>query len=457
MARDTTNLTPVETRGQLVEWLEKGCKPREKWLIGTEHEKFGFLTADNSPVPYEGENGIRALLERMGEALGWEAIHDEERIIGLAHPQGHGAISLEPGGQFELSGAAVENLHQTCAESNAHLDMVKAVGGEMGVAFIGLGASPLWTLEQTPRMPKSRYRIMTRYMPKVGRHGLDMMYRTATIQSNLDFSSETDMRRKLQLSLKLQPVASALFARSPFTDGKPNGFLSWRCELWRDTDNQRGGYHPFMLDAGFGFEAYVDWAMSIPMYFVIRDGRYHDCTHVTFRQFMEGALKGEFPDAEATVGDWSNHLTTLFPDVRLKRYLEMRGADGGPWRDICALSAFWVGLLYDDNSLAAIEEVTSGWSPQMVGQMRDRVPELALGADIAGRRLSAIAGDLLDICAAGLAVRNHLNSEGQDETVYLEPLRETLASGLTPAERLLRRYETVWMGDLDRLFAEYAY
>jgi glutamate--cysteine ligase len=457
MARDTTDLTPIESRDVLVEWLEAGCKPRDRWRIGTEHEKFGFYTRNNAPVPYEGELGIGALLERMRAAIGWEAIKDGERIIGLAEPNGQGAISLEPGGQFELSGAAVATLHETCAESNEHLAIVKSVAGEMGIAFIGLGASPLWTLEQTPRMPKSRYAIMERYMPKVGRYGLDMMYRTATIQTNLDFASEADMRRKLQLSLKLQPVASALFARSPFTDGKPNGYLSWRCELWRDTDNQRAGYHPFMLSPSFGFEAYVDWALSVPMYFVIRDGRYHDCTHVTFRQFMEGALAGEVPDGRATLGDWSNHLTTLFPDVRLKRYLEMRGADGGPWRDICALSALWVGMLYDDDAMAEGEELVAGWSAGMVGEMRDAVPRLALNAAIGGRAVRDIASRFVSISASGLARRGNLSGEGRDETVYLEPLRETLAAGLTPAERLLKRYDTTWNGDLDRLFAEYSY
>ena len=457
MARDTTDLEPVESREQLAGWLEKGCKPREDWQIGTEHEKFGFYLEDHSPVPYEGDRGISVLLDRMGEALGWEPISDDGKIIGLSGPSGLGAISLEPGGQFELSGAPLANLHETCAESNKHLETVKRVAGPMGVAFLGLGASPVWTLDETPHMPKSRYAIMTRYMPKVGSHGLDMMYRTATIQTNLDFESESDMRRKLQLSLKLQPVASALFARSPFTDGSPNGLLSWRCEIWRDTDNQRGGYHPFMLDRSFGFESYVDWALSVPMYFVIRDGRYHDCTHVTFGQFMEGALKDEIPGGAPNMGDWSNHLTTLFPDVRLKRFLEMRGADGGPWRDICALSAFWVGLLYDESALAAAEGLTTGWTPEMVGALRDAVPRKGLAVEIAGRRVADIAATLVDISAAGLTQRDCRNGDGQDETIYLEPLRETLASGQTPAERLLARYKGPWNRNLDNLFEEYAY
>jgi glutamate--cysteine ligase len=457
MARDTTDLTPVENRDQLVAWLEKGCKPREQWRIGTEHEKFGFYIADYAPVPYEGDRGIRALLEGMRERLGWDPILDEGRIIGLADPNGKGAISLEPGGQFELSGAPLENIFETCRESNAHLAMVKSVASVLGIAFLGVGSSPLWSLAETPRMPKSRYAIMSAYMPKVGTRGLDMMYRTATIQTNLDFSSETDMRRKVQVSAKLQALASALFARSPFTDGKPNGLLSWRSDVWRDTDNQRGGFQAFMLEAGFGFERYVDWALDVPMYFVIRDGKYHDCTHVTFRQFMAGALRSSVPDGTATVGDWNNHLTTLFPDVRLKRYFEMRGADGGPWRDICALPAFWTGLMYSQKSLDDAADLTSDWTVQDVASYRGDVPALGLKARIAGRPLLEVAREVMALSARGLAERNIRNASGQDERVFLAPLEETVASGLTPAERLLNKYNGAWAGDLHRLFDEYQY
>ncbi|MEC9342955.1 MAG: glutamate--cysteine ligase [Pseudomonadota bacterium] len=457
MARDTTDLTPVENRDQLVEWLEAGCKPRRDWRIGTEHEKFGFYTEDYAPVPYEGERGIRALLEGMHEAQGWDPILDDGRIIGLVAPDGKGAISLEPGGQFELSGAPLETIHETCRESNQHLATLKAVAAPLGIAFLGVGGSPLWSFEATPKMPKSRYQIMSRYMPKVGSQGLDMMYRTATIQVNLDFESEGDMRRKLQLGMKLQPMASALFARSPFTEVKPNGLLSWRSDIWRDTDNQRAGFHTFMLDRSFGFEAYVDWALDLPMYFVIRDGRYHDCTHVTFRQFMAGALKDEVTDGTPNLGDWNNHLTTLFPDVRLKRYLEMRGADGGPWRDICALPAFWVGLLYDDEALGAAEMLTAGWDAQMVRALRDAVPREGLQAKIGGRKLNDAAREALAMAAKGLKSRGHSNHEGIDESVFLAPLSESVATGLTPAERMLQRYQGPWAGDVRRLFDEFAY
>ncbi len=457
MARDSTDNRPIESRRQLVEWMEAGCKPKADWRIGTEHEKFGFNLADNSPVAYEGERGIGALLDHLQSKTGWEPILDEGRIIGLVDTDGGGAISLEPGGQFELSGAPVETIHQTCAESNTHLALVKELAAELGVGFLGVGASPAWRFDETPRMPKSRYDIMTAYMPKVGSRGHDMMYRTATIQVNLDFDSEADMRRKVQVALKLQPLASALFANSPFTEGRPNGMLSWRSQIWHDVDNQRGGYHPFMLEDDFGFERYVDWALDIPMYFVIRDGKYHDCTHITFRQFMEGAMHGEIDDGEPNVGDWNNHLTTLFPDVRVKRFIEMRGADGGPWRRICALPALWTGLLYHEDSLADAEALTRDWTAAMVGELRAAVPVEGLAAQIDGRLAISIARDVLGLSQAGLRARGLLNSEGDDESLYLEPLMETVASGMTPAEQLLQGYYGAWDRDINRLFEEHAF
>ena len=253
MARDTTDFRPIDDVGELVAYLAAGNKPKDKWRIGTEHEKFPFYVDGNAPVPYGGERGIRAILEGMQRTLGWDPILDDGRVIGLVEPTGQGAISLEPGGQFELSGAPVENIHQTCREGNAHLAQVREIAEPLGIRFLGLGGSPKWTLAETPKMPKSRYEIMTRYMPKVGTKGLDMMYRTCTIQVNLDFESEADMRRKMQVSLKLQPLATALFANSPFTDGQPNGLKSWRGEIWTDTDNQRSGLLPFCFSPDFGF------------------------------------------------------------------------------------------------------------------------------------------------------------------------------------------------------------
>jgi glutamate--cysteine ligase len=457
MARDTTDQTPVRSTAELTDYLASGCKPKADFRIGTEHEKFVFFTADNSPVPYFGERSISALLTGMQAKTGWEPIMDGDNIIGLAGPSGAGAISLEPGGQFELSGAPLENLHQTCKESNQHLATLREIAEPLGIRFLGMGGSPKWTLAETPVMPKSRYEIMTRYMPKVGSHGLDMMYRTCTIQVNLDFSSEEDMRRKMQVSLKLQSLATALFASSPFTDGKPNGLLSWRGEIWRDTDNNRSGIIPFAFSADFGFKDYVEWALDVPMYFVVRDGKYHDCTHVTFRQFMAGALKGEIADWEPNMGDWTNHLSTLFPDVRLKRFLEMRGADGGPWRRICALPAFWVGLLYDDTALLAAEDLTRDWTVDEVSALRDAVPSQGLNTRHRGIALWDIAREVISISRSGLAARNRLNGDGVDETIFLSPLDEVLAKKSTLAEDMLALYNGRWNRSVEPVFTDYQY
>ncbi len=457
MARDTTDDTPISDVSELAAYLASGSKPEEAFRIGTEHEKFAFFRADHSPVPYEGEASISALLLGMQEKLGWEPIMDAGKIIGLGGPNGMGAISLEPGGQFELSGAPLETLHQTCKESNHHLATLRDVAEPLGIRFLGMGGSPKWTFEETPRMPKSRYAIMSRYMPKVGTKGLDMMFRTCTIQVNLDFSSEADMRRKMQVSLKLQPLATALFASSPFTDGKPNGLLSWRGDIWRDTDNQRSGLIPFAFRPDFGFGHYVEWALDVPMYFVVRDGRYHDCTHVTFRQFMNGALKGELAEWQPTMGDWTNHLSTLFPDVRLKRFLEMRGADGGPWRRICALPAFWVGLLYDATALDAATEATKDWTYEDVLALRNAVPEQGLKATIRGHSLIDVAREIVGISREGLNNRARLNGDGVDESVFLGPLDEAIAKNATLADEMLALYHGRWNGSVDPVFDEYQY
>jgi len=457
MARDTTDQTPISSVQELTDYLAEGCKPKDKFRIGTEHEKFAFFRDGNKPVPYFGEASISALLKGMQEKLGWDPIMDGDNIIGLGEPSGMGAISIEPGGQFELSGAPLENLHETCRESNQHLATLREIAEPMGIRFLGIGGSPLWTLEETPRMPKSRYAIMTNYMPKVGTKGLDMMYRTCTIQVNLDFSSEEDMRRKMRVSMKLQSLATALFASSPFTEGKPNGLLSWRGDIWRDTDNQRSGVLPFTFNPDFGFKDYVEWALDVPMYFIVRDGKYRDCTNITFRQFMAGALKGEIAEWEPNLGDWTNHLSTLFPDVRLKRFLEMRGADGGPWRRICALPAFWVGLLYDDEALAAADQFTADWTVEDVMALRDAVPVQGLKATIAGRDLLDVARDVAAISRKGLQSRARLNRDGQDESVFLSPLEEVLAKKSTLAEDMLALYHGRWQQSVLPVFEEYQY
>ena len=457
MARDITNSTPIESQDDLAACLAAGCKPKDAWRIGTEHEKFGFNVADNTPIPYEGPRGIKAILEGMEALLGWEPIIDDGNIIGLVDATGGGAISLEPGGQFELSGAPLETLHQTCREANAHLAQVREIGEPLGIGFLGVGVSPKWAFDETPRMPKSRYNIMTNYMPKVGTRGLDMMYRTSTIQVNLDFSDEADMVKKMRVGLALQPIATALFANSPFLDGKPNGYLSYRSHAWLDTDNDRSGMLPFVFDDDFGFARYVEWALDVPMYFLKRGDTYHDVTEVTFRQFWNGGLEERFPGERPTVGDWNNHLSTLFPEVRLKTFLEMRGADGGPWRRICALPAFWVGLLYDDQSLADAEDFIADWTVEDMQYLRDSVPKSAFKVDFKGRSVLDLAREAVELSRAGLRRRGCLNRAGFDETQFLAPVEEAIAAGMTPAEMMLAKYHGAWEQDIDKVFDEYAF
>jgi glutamate--cysteine ligase len=453
MARDVSDATPIGARTELVEWIAAGEKPREAWSLGTEHEKVPFYTANHAPVRYEGERGIRALLEGLQGVNGWQPIMEGDHPIGLFDEHGGGAISLEPGGQFELSGAPVRTLHDTARETADHLAQVKGIGDRLGIGFLTLGMSPLWTRAETPVMPKRRYEIMTAYMPKVGTRGLDMMYRTATVQVNLDYASEADMVRKLRLSLALQPVATALFANSPFADGKPNGYLSMRGRIWRDVDADRTGMMPFAFEDGFGYERYVDWALGVPMYFIKRDSTYHDVAGSSFRDLLAGKHPAR-PGEIATRSDWANHVSTLFPEVRLKRYLEMRGADVGPEEQIVALSAFWVGLLYDAASLDAAWDLVKGWSAQQREQLRTDVAAQALNAAIAGRSVREIAADLLAISRAGLARRARRDASGADESRYLEPVQEVVSSGKTRAERLLERYHGAWGRSVEPAFSD---
>ncbi len=456
MARDASDATPIETRDQLVEAISSGCKPPSRWRVGTEHEKFGFHVDDLRPVPYEGPHGIRRLLEAMEGMLGWQPILDKGNIIGLTDPIGLGAISLEPGGQLELSGAPLDTIHQTCREVNAHLAQVRECAAPLGIGFLGLGMSPKWTRAETPVMPKSRYAIMTRYMPKVGSRGLDMMYRTCTIQANLDFSDEADMALKMRVGLALQPVATALFANSPFTEGKPNGFLSYRAEIWRDTDPNRTGMLPFVFEEGFGFERYVDWALDVPMYFVKRGDTYHDVAGASFRDLLAGKLE-QLPGEHATQSDWDNHLTTIFPEVRLKKYIEMRGADGGPGRRICALPALWVGLLYDDAALDGAWQIVKDWTREEREALRDAVPRTALNTPFRNRTVRDIAREMVELARGGLQRRHNLNDAGRDETIFIASLDEIVDSGVTGAEVALREYDTEWGGNIDAIFQRYAY
>ncbi|KAF9685823.1 hypothetical protein SADUNF_Sadunf03G0094100 [Salix dunnii] len=442
---DAVIATEPLTKEDLIAYLASGCKPKENWRIGTEHEKFGFENGTLRPMKYEQ---IAELLHGIAERFDWDKIMEGDTIIGLK--QGMQSISLEPGGQFELSGAPVETLHQTCAEVNSHLYQVKAVAEEMGTGFLGIGFQPKWALKEIPIMPKGRYDIMRNYMPKVGSLGLDMMFRTCTVQVNLDFSSEADMIRKFRASLALQPIATALFANSPFTDGKPNGYLSMRSHIWTDTDNNRAGMLPFVFDDTFGFEQYVDYALDVPMYFVYRKKKYIDCTGMSFRDFLAGRLPcipGELPN----LNDWENHLTTIFPEVRLKRYLEMRGADGGPWRRLCALPAFWVGLLYDEDSLQSVLDMTADWTSEERQMLRNKVPRTGLKTPFRDGLLRHVAEEVLKLAKDGLERR------GFKEVAFLNAVAEVVSTGITPAEQLLELYHGKWGQSIDPVFEELLY
>ncbi|HSJ40362.1 MAG TPA: glutamate--cysteine ligase, partial [Xanthobacteraceae bacterium] len=424
------------------------------WRIGTEHEKFVYRYKDHRAPAWDEPGGIRDLLLGLTE-YGWEPVLENGKIIALKGQDGN--VSLEPAGQFELSGAPLENLHQTCAEAARHLDQCKAVGEQLGLGFLGLGMWPDKTRAELPIMPKGRYKIMLNYMPKVGTLGLDMMLRTCTIQTNLDYSSEADMVKKFRVGLALQPVATALFANSPLTESKPNGFKSFRSHIWEDTDPDRTGMLPFVFEDGFGYERYCDYMLDVPMYFVFRDGRYIDVAGRSFRDFLDGKLP-ELPGEKPSVNDWTDHLSTAFPEVRLKSFLEMRGADGGRWSRICALPALWVGLLYDDQALEGAWDRVKHWSIGEREQLRHQVPKLALDTPVpGGGTMRDLAGEVLDIAAGGLTRRARLNSAGDNEGGFLDPLRDVVATGMTPADRLLDKYHNEWNGDVSRIYEEFSF
>ena len=441
----------IESRDQLIASFAAGEKPKDAWRIGTEHEKFVYANGDHHAPSYDEPSGIRALLGEL-EQYGWKPVIEGGNAIAMSGPDG--SISLEPAGQFELSGAPLESLHDTCAETGRHLEQVKAAGEKLGIGFLGLGMWPDKTRAELPIMPKGRYAIMLRHMPRVGSMGLDMMLRTCTIQVNLDYASEADMVKKFRVGLALQPLATALFANSPFTEGKPNGMLSYRSHIWSDTDPHRTGMLPFVFEDGFGYDRYTDYALDVPMYFVYRDGKYIDAAGLSFRDFLKGELS-ILPGEKPTLDDWTDHLSTAFPEVRLKTFLEMRGADGGPWNRICALPALWVGLLYDQGALDAAWDLVKDWTIDERQSLRDAVPKLALGAPIpGGGQLRDIAGQVLDIAGAGLSARARFNRAGDNESGFLDPLREIVRSGKVPAEMLLDKYHGVWGGDVSKVYDE---
>ncbi len=447
------NAEPITDKSQLVAHLQAGCKPEADWRIGTEHEKFAFRKAGRTALSYDGPDGICAILTGLMQ-FGWEGIYEGETLIGLT--KAGASVSLEPGGQIELSGAPLKTIHQTCDEVHAHLDEMQKVTEPMGVGLIGLGMSPNWRREDVHWMPKGRYKIMREYMPKHGSLGLDMMTRTCTVQVNLDFSSEADMVKKFRVALALQPIATALFAKSPFTEGKPNGYLSYRSHIWTDTDPDRTGMLPFVFDGDMGFERWVDYVLDVPMYFVYRDGKYIDASGQSFRDFMAGnlpALPGELP----TLADWDDHMTTIFPEVRLKTFLEMRGADGGRWQSLCALPGYWVGLLYNQTALDAAWDLVRDWTVEDQVALRRDVPKSGLNTPIRDATIQDAALETLEIARAGLKARHVLDRVGVDETGYLNRLWEIAKSGVSPAEELLAAYHGRWQGSIDPIFDEFAY
>ncbi|WP_347140473.1 glutamate--cysteine ligase [Paracoccus sp. SSK6] len=447
---------PIESRDQLAAYIASGEKPRDAWRIGTEHEKFGYDKANLQPLPYEGACSIHAMLTGLQERFGWVPVLEQDKLIGLER---NGAnISLEPGGQLELSGAPLETIHQTCDEVNQHLAEVKEIADRIGAGFIGLGAAPIWSQDQMPMMPKGRYRLMTDYMDRVGTLGKQMMYRTCTVQVNLDFGSEADMVQKMRVALSLQPVANALFANSPFLDGKPNGWKSWRAHIWQNLDAARTGMLPFVFEDGFGYEAWVDYVLNVPMYFVYRDGKYIDALGQSFRDFLDGrlpALPGEVP----TLSDWADHMTTVFPEARVKKYIEMRGADGGPWRRLCALPALWVGLIYDQGALDAAWDLVKGWDHETREGLRREAGIHALQASVNGIHMQDLAREVLAIAEQGLKNRARTGAGGlvPDETHFLNALKESVDSGKVMADELLEKYHGEWAGDLTPIYSEYSY
>ena len=444
----------IVNKSQMIDYIAKGCKPQSAWRIGTEHEKIGFSLANLKPLSYEGATSILAMLEGLRDQFDWQEVREDGYLIALK--RAGASISLEPGGQFELSGAPLASVHETCGEVNLHLREVKTIADKIGAGFLSLGFRPDTKLEDVPIMPKARYQIMRDYMPKVGMMGREMMFRTCTVQTNLDFSSEHDMVKKMRVSLALQPVATALFANSPFLEGSLNGYKSYRSLAWLHTDNDRTGMLDFAFEEGFGFEHYVDYALDVPMYFVKRADEYKDASGLDFKDFLQGKL-AILPSELPSLSDFEDHLSTIFPEVRLKQFLEMRGADTGPWSLLCALPALWVGLLYTQDALDSAWDLVKAWTAEERWQLRKDVPKQGLEAQIRGRSVRDLAGEVLGIARGGLKARALTNAHGETESVFLGDLDEIIRSGRTPADILLEKYHNDWQGDVSHAYKECIY
>lgn len=440
--------TPIGSVADLVGHLASGEKPRERWRVGTEHEKIGLYQSDFRRVPFEGPNGIESLLESIAREAGWARLPEEGRLVALE--KDGASITLEPGGQLELSGAPLASIHETCREFSAHLELVRRLSEPLGIVWLSLGMDPVHGLAEVPRMPKARYAIMRDYLPKRGELALEMMHLTATVQANFDYASEADMVAKLRMALGVTPIVSAIFANSSIYEGKVSGFVSRRLEIWRHTDPDRSGIPSFVFQEGFGYERWVEWALDVPMFFVVREGRYRPAGGISFRRFLERGFEGE----RATLGDFERHLTTLFPDVRLKRIIEVRGSDAVPPGLICALPALWKGLFYDADACAAAFELAARWSQEEREAAMESVSRAGLAAQVGGRPVLELARELVEIAGEGLR-RIAEASRQPDERRFLEPIRAQLALGKSPGEVVLERWEGEWNRSLQRLI-EYA-
>jgi glutamate--cysteine ligase len=433
------------TKLDLVDFFKKACKPRDKWRIGTEHEKIGFRLRDKKRLSYEE---IRTLLNALAEKFGWEKSYENDNLIALK--KSGASITLEPGGQLELSGAPVSTLHETMEELKGHLDEVKEVCKDLGAGFLAIGFDPKWSSEEAPVMPKERLKIADEYITNQGGHGGEVMYETCTVQVNLDYESEQDMVNKMRVGLALQPIATALFANSPFKDGKPSGFLSYRSLTWTDTDPERTGILPFAFDDDFGFEKFVDYALDVPMYYVQKGKDYKKAGGLDFKDFMAGKLApvpGQFP----TINDWVNQLNSILPEVRLKNIVEMRGSDNGTAEQIVAQSALWVGLLYDDKSLQSAMKLISDWTAEERQKLRDQVPKTGLRTPFRNGTVQDIAKEVVNLAKEGLERRGHR------EEKFVEGLEEIARTGKSPADILLEKYHNEWDQQVDKIYEEYCY
>ena len=451
------NFLEIESKEDLIKPFQDGEKNYSDFKIGTEHEKFAFHLNTLKPVSFFEENGIENLLKAL-KKYGWDSILEGENTIGLSRNNSLavGTVTLEPAGQLELSGAPLNNVHQTYLELEEHKNQINKEGLKLGIGFLGAGLTPDWSFDEMPIMPKKRYQIMKNYMPKKGNLGLDMMFRSTTIQVNLDYSSEEDMIKKFRVSLALQPIATALFSNSPFLNGKSTGYKSFRSHIWTDTDPDRTGMLPFVFNGDMSYEKYVDYALRVPMYFIHRDGNYIDVAGCSFKDFLNGNLK-QLPGEKPNLIDWENHLTTIFPEVRLKSFLEMRGADGGRFESVCALSSFWVGLLYDSTSLDSSWAIVKNFNTDQLQELRIKVAKNGLNSSVEGIDLKTLTRKILNLSSDGLRRRDILNANGENESIYLDPLEKILSTGKSPSDELIERFSKNWDKNLVNMYKEYTF